>query len=107
VDLTDLTDVTAEPLQEPSAASRAVVVDAIMELVGASGFASSLAAKVCTRKRPATVPVLDNYAIYATFCSDTWERGTVPQVPTVWARGRIADAFERVNLVVADPDNGW
>ena len=103
----DISKVPSAPLHETSTASRTVVVDAIMELVGrrGSGFASSLASKVLHKKRPATVPVLDNAAIYATLCSDTWERGTVPRGTTVRNRKRVADALNRVHAVVSDPAN--
>ena len=95
------------PLHETSEADRAVIVDGIMELVGrrGSGFASSLATKVLHKKRPATVPVLDNAAIYATLCSATWERGTVPRGATVRDHKRIAEALGRVHAVVSDPAN--
>jgi hypothetical protein len=103
----DLSGVVPDPLHETTAADRAAVVDAVMELVGSSGsgFASSLATKVLHKKRPATIPVLDNSAIYATLCSDTWERGQVPRGQSVRARSRIADALERVHGVVSDPAN--
>lgn len=103
----DVSKVPSAPLHETSAAGRALVVDTIMELVGrpASDIASSLATKMLHKKRPATVPVLDDAAIFATFCSDPWQRGVVPPGEPVRDRERVADALDRVHTVVSDPAN--
>lgn len=105
----DLGGVTKRPLHETTADDRAGVVDVILELVGrqGSGFGSSLATKVLHKKRPATIPILDNQAVYATLCSDAWKPGVLPRGKTTRSRSTIGTALEIVYGIVSDSRNEY
>lgn len=56
----DLPSLTKIPLEESSASDRDRIADVIAQMVDWPGFAASVATKVLHKKRPATVPILDN-----------------------------------------------
>lgn len=96
------------PLEEAEESDRQLVVDAIMDLIGptrGSGFASSVATKVLHKKRPATVPVLDNRAVYGAFLDASWSPGEWPAGHSVRAAGRVRAALDAVAQVLSDHRN--
>lgn len=103
----DLRDVPDRALHETTAEERDRITDVILQLVGqrGSGFGSSLATKVLHKKRPATIPILDNQAVFATLCSDQWQPGTLPRGKTARSRAAIAGALATIHGVVTDPRN--
>jgi hypothetical protein len=104
-DQRDISDVPETPLHLTAPDERTRILAAIMRLVGLSGIGSSLATKILHRKRPATIPILDNQAIYATLMSSDWRPGEHVRATTVASRERIEQALEKVYAVVSDPRN--
>ena len=94
---------TALHLSTPD--DRQAILQAIVDLVSLPGFASSLATKVLHKKRPATVPILDNRAIYGTLLSDTWIPGKKPTSNSVRRGQTIALALETIYTIVSAPKN--
>lgn len=104
--------VPEQPLSELDAHGVARVVDAVMDLVAMPGFGSAVATKVLHKKRPASVPVLDNKAIFGTYMIRTWRRGRDAwprrSVP-VKDRKQIAAAVTAIAADVVAEENtaGW
>ncbi len=104
----DIGTVPHKPLHMLDDDGRKAVVDAVMDIVGLDGFGSALATKVLHKKRPATVPVLDNKAIFGTYLDDTWIPGqsTWPKRSvTVRGQTQIADAVNKVARDLAHSPN--
>ena len=106
-DPVDISDAVSVPLHETASADRERIINVVMRLVGrrGSGFASSLATKVLHKKRPATIPVLDNQPVYATLCSSDWQPGELPRGSSIRSRTAIARALDAVYDTVAAPQN--
>lgn len=102
----DLSDVPSVELHLTTDEERGLIVEAIMRIVRLDGFASSLSTKLLHKKRPRTIPVLDNQAIYATMLSTTWHGASgLPRGSSVRARSKIANGLDQVYRVVADERN--
>jgi hypothetical protein len=101
----NLRDVPKTPLQLSTPEERVAVVRAIMGLVLTPGFASSLATKVLHKKRPATIPILDNQAIFGTLLSKKWAPGREPRGSSVSNETRIGHALETIHSIVSCDQN--
>ncbi len=101
----DISGVPTAPLHELDDHGCRQIVDAIYSIVELKGFASSLATKIIHPKRRASVPLLDNRAIYGTLLRADWAPGDNPRGGTVSSRDRIATALAAVRWAVALPDN--
>jgi len=102
----DLSGVPTTELHLTSDVERGRIIDTVMRVVQLKGFASSLATKLLHKKRPRTIPILDNEAIYGTMLSGTWRAGDRPtRGGSVTARSRIEEALGRIFEVVADEQN--
>lgn len=104
-DQRDLRAVPVTTLHLSTPDDRQAILRAIIQLVALPGFASSLATKVLHKKRPATVPILDNRAIYGTLLSDSWTLGANPTANSVRHSQAIELALETIYGVVSDPRN--
>jgi hypothetical protein len=101
----DLRHVPRTPLHMSTPEERAIAAAAIMKLVSAPGFASSLATKVLHKKRPDTIPILDNQAIFGTLLSSTWSPGQAARRSSVWGSTRIGHALETIYSIVSSVEN--
>lgn len=104
----DIGFVPDRPIEELNAIEHEAVVDGIMLLVRLPGFGCAVATKVLHKKRPKTVPVLDNLAIFATYMNPAWklDRDKWPQrSTTVKSRGRIMAALKAVAADLSNPIN--
>ncbi|MEN9646172.1 MAG: hypothetical protein RL238_2841 [Actinomycetota bacterium] len=101
--------VPKEPLATLNQERRALIVDAIESLLWLDGFASSLATKVLHVRRRASVPVLDNQAIFGTFMRPDWVLGNRPRSGSVRDRLSISRALEAIHGSLTDErsDRGW
>lgn len=89
----DLRSLTAIPLEESSDEDRDRVADTITRMAEWPGFAASVATKVLHKKRPATVPILDNQAIFGAYMNADWP--TRPSsTDSVYSKVRIREALE-------------
>jgi hypothetical protein len=82
-----------------------LVVDGIMMLVALEGFRSSLASKVLHPKRPGTIPILDNRAIFGSFLRDGWAPRDPISASTVSGRRQIRTALLAVRRCLLLPEN--
>lgn len=61
-----------KPLEQTTLEERPRIVDTIMQMAVWPGFAASMATKVLHKKRPNSVPILDNQAIFGAYMSPHW-----------------------------------
>lgn len=104
-DQRDLSSLSRTPLHLTTAEERERIVEVVMRLVVLPGFASSLATKVLHKKRSATVPILDNQAIFGTLLSDRWEPGILPRGGSIRRKSSIARALDTIHEVVSSEAN--
>lgn len=86
----DLSPVPAKPLEQTTSEERRQLAAVIARTARLPGFASSVATKVLHKKRPATIPVLDNQAIYGAYMNPDWNP------PSKLAR---TDSIKDTNLI--------
>ena len=101
----DLRRVPAAPLEATTATERDEIADVIATVASWPGFAASVATKVLHKKRPASVPILDNQAIFGAYMSPTWPERPSSQ-DSVKDVGRIRDALERIAFDLVRSENG-
>ena len=89
----DLRSLTAVPLEESTDEGRDRVADTITRMAEWPGFAASVATKVLHKKRPATVPILDNQAIFGAYMNADWPKRP-SSTDSVYSRNRIREALE-------------
>jgi hypothetical protein len=89
----DLRSLTTVPLEESSDEGRDRVADTITRMAEWPGFAASVATKVLHKKRPATVPILDNQAIFGAYMNADWPQ-RASSTDSVYSRNRIREALE-------------
>ena len=81
------------PLEDSSDGDRDRVARVISQMAEWPGFAVSVATKVLHKKRPATVPILDNQAIFGAYMNPDWpDRRS--ETDSVCSRNRIREALE-------------
>jgi len=105
VDVSSLPD---QPLAVLGPEAVQQITAGVLSLVDLPGFGSSLATKVLHKKRPATIPVLDNKAIFQTYMNPSWGVGRDP-----WPRGslvvrsgdQITAALHAIAHDVSAPEN--
>jgi hypothetical protein len=104
----DLPSLPRVPLETSSDSDRDRIADVIAQMAAWPGFAASVATKVLHKKRPATVPLLDNQAIFGAYMNPGW-----PDHPSstdsVYSHSRIREALEWVwtDLTVAENQGVW
>jgi hypothetical protein len=103
----DVASIPTTPLHTLDPRDRAAVVDGIMLLIElGTGFQSALATKVLHKKRPDSVPVLDNQAIFGTYQRAGWNPGDWPKYSdSVRDRSLIERALEAIHHDLSRSDN--
>ena len=100
----DLLSLTRVPLEESSESDRDRIVDVIAQMVEWPGFAASVATKVLHKKRPATIPILDNQAIFGAYMNPDWP-ARPSSTESVYSRNRIREALEWIWTDLTAPEN--
>ena len=105
----DIKEVPTAPLHELDEGQQERVIDVIVEIASLRGFRSALASKILHPKRRASVPVLDNQAIYGALTDPHWRPGKAPRNSGTRRRTAIAEALHSVCAAVARNENvvGW
>ena len=80
------------------------IAQIIAQMADWPGFAASVATKVLHKKRPATVPILDNQAISGAYMNADWPNRR-SAADSVYSRNRIREALEWIWTDHAVPDN--
>jgi len=100
----DMPGLTRLPLEESSESDRDDIADAVAQMAAWPGFAASVATKVLHKKRPATIPILDNQAIFGAYMNPAWpERASSAE--SVYNRIRIREALEWIWTDLTTPEN--
>lgn len=80
------------PLEESSDTDRDRIAEIIAQMAEWPGFAASVATKVLHKKRPATVPIRDNQAIFGAYMNADWPNRP-SATDSVYNRSRIGEAL--------------
>lgn len=104
----DLPSVPSVPLEDSSGEDRDRIADTIAQMAEWPGFAASVATKVLHKKRPATVPILDNQAIFGAYMSADWP-GRPSSMDSVYSLNRIREALEWIwtDLTASENRDAW
>jgi len=92
------------PLEDSTPALRQQIAELIAEMASWAGFASSVATKILHKKRPATIPILDNQAIFGAYMNPAWPQESSRQ-DSVYAVNRIREALDWLHTDLADQRN--
>ena len=92
----DVGSVTMTPLEETSTEERGQIASLIATMAEWPGFAASVATKVLHKKRPATIPILDNQAIFGAYMNDRWPRQR-SSADSVYLSSRVLEALEWIH----------
>lgn len=107
----DISAVPQSPLADLDGTGQEKVVDALCALMELPGFGAAVASKVLHKLRPATVPVIDNQAIFATYLREDWFPGNPwpTRSVTTTKRSSVSQALRAIARDVSNPDNaeGW
>lgn len=101
----DISDIPTTPLEQLAPASLPPIVAAISRLIhDTEGIRAALATKILHPKRPATVPVCDNQAIFGSFLQPGWKPGDL-----VRGRNTIVAALTSIHhcLTRGDDESAW
>lgn len=99
-----LTFVPSTPLEHSTPALRQQVAELIAEMASWPGLASSVATKVLHKKRPATIPILDNQAIFGAYMNVAWP-GERSRQESIYAVRRIQEALDWIFIDLTAPTN--
>ncbi|MEX1134704.1 MAG: DUF6308 family protein [Acidimicrobiia bacterium] len=104
----DMPRLTRLPLEESTERDRDGIADAVAQMAAWPGFAASVATKVLHKKRPATIPILDNQAIFGAYMNPTWP-DRPSSTESVYSRTRIREALEWIwrDLTASENQAGW
>lgn len=100
----DLGSLPSRPLEDSSDSDRDRVADTIAQMAEWPGFAASVATKVLHKKRPATVPILDNQAIFGAYMNPQWPDKR-SATDSVYNRTRIREALDWICTDLTAPEN--
>ena len=100
----DFASLPAVPLEESSDTDRDRIAEIIAQMAEWPGFAASVATKVLHKKRPATVPILDNQAIFGAYMNADWPNRP-SATDSVYSRNRIREALEWIRTDLTSPVN--
>ncbi len=100
----DFASLPAVPLEESSDTDRDRIAEIIAQMAEWPGFAASVATKVLHKKRPATVPILDNQAIFGAYMNADWPNRR-SAADSVYGRNRIREALEWIRTDLTAPLN--
>jgi hypothetical protein len=100
----DFASLPSVPLEESSDADRDRIAQIIAQMADWPGFAASVATKVLHKKRPATVPILDNQAIFGAYMNADWPNRP-SATDSVYSRNRIREALEWIRTDLTSPVN--
>ena len=100
----DFASLPAVPLEESSDTDRDRIAEIIAQIAEWPGFAASVATKVLHKKRPATVPILDNQAIFGAYMNADWPNRP-SATDSVYGRNRIREALEWIRTDLTAPVN--
>jgi hypothetical protein len=103
----DISAVPTTPLHDTNHDERERIVDALMELVRLPGFRSSIASKALHPKRRRSVPILDNEAIFGSFCLPGWRPGQPCRAVSVDQRPTIAAGLQAICDSVSSGQDAW
>ena len=102
----DLSPVPAKPLEQTTPEERRRIAAVIAHMAQLPGFASSVATKVLHKKRPATIPVLDNQAIYGAYMNPDWNPPSkLARADSIKDEGRIYEALDWITFDLNRPEN--
>ena len=101
----DITDLPDKALHHTTSDEQETIVDALCTLISLPGLRSSIASKMLHPKRRHSVPVLDNQAIFGSFCRSGWRPGHPRTRASVRQRAIVADALADIHHTVAAPGN--
>ena len=104
----DMPRLTQLPLEESTESDRDGIADAVAQMAAWPGFAASVATKVLHKKRPATIPILDNQAIFGAYMNPTWP-DRPSSTESVYNRTRIREALEWIwtDLTAFENQAAW
>lgn len=91
-----LASVPRTPLEDSTPALRQQVAELTAELASWSGFAASVATKILHKKRPATIPILDNQAIFGAYMNPSWPQEPARQ-DSIYAVSRIREGIDWIH----------
>jgi hypothetical protein len=99
--------VPAQPLHTLNTPNNIPSISSALAAICGRGVGCPIASKMAHPKRRASIPVLDNRAIFATFDSDSWQPWDqkLKQVATVKSQSRIERALLIVHRAVSEPAN--
>ncbi len=100
----DFASLPAVPLEESSDTDRDRIAEIIAQMAEWPGFAASVATKVLHKKRPATVPIPDNQAIFGAYMNAEWPNRR-SATDSVYNRNRIRAALEWIRTDLTSPAN--
>lgn len=99
-----LASVPTTPLEDSTPALRQQVAELIAEMASWPGFASSVATKILHKKRSATIPILDNQAIFGAYMNPAWPVEPSRQ-DSIYAVKRIREALDWIHADLTAPTN--
>jgi hypothetical protein len=100
----DFASLPSVPLEESSDTDRDRIAEIIAQMAEWPGFATSVATKVLHKKRPATVPILDNQAIFGAYMNADWPNRP-SATDSVYSPSRIREALEWIRTDLTSPVN--
>lgn len=102
----DLSPVPAKPLEQTTSEERRQIAAVIVRMARLPGFASSVASKVLHKKRPATIPVLDNQAIYGAYMNPDWNPPSkLARTDSIKDERLICTALDWITFDLNRPEN--
>lgn len=104
----DMPSLPRVPLESSLAGDRDRTAAVIAQMAEWPGFAASVATKVLHKKRPATIPILDNQAIFGAYMNPDWPV-LRSSAESVYSRSRIREALEWIwtDLVAPENQSAW
>lgn len=102
----DMSPVPAKPLELTTYKERRQIAAVIAHMARLPGFASSVATKVLHKKRPATIPVLDNQAIYGAYMNSDWNPPSkLARTDSIKDERLICTALDWITFDLNRPEN--
>lgn len=104
----DLPSVPRLSLEASSPDDRDRIAIVVAQIAEWPGFAASVATKVLHKKRPSTIPILDNQAIFGAYMNPAWPEGP-SFTASVYSQHLIREALEWIwaDLVAAENQTAW